>query len=104
MVFEEFKRLMAFETKGKFCIEILFEVQDSAQYNWCWMGKLPDKETKNDVFWYGLTDDGKNAYDYSTFEEFTSAKVFDGKSLLDIWDNVTIKSVNGCDPHIYLDR
>lgn len=104
MTFEQFKELMEFETKGKFCIEILFKVNTSEQFDWCWMGKLPDKETKNDVFWYGLTDDGKNAYDYSTFEDFASAKIFDGKSLLEIWDNVTIESVNGCDPQIYLDR
>ena len=62
------------------------------------MGKMPDRKTKKDVFWYGLTPDGKNAYDYLTFEEFSSANVFDGKSLLEIWDNIVIEEINGCDP------
>ena len=69
---------------------------------------MPDRKTKKDVFWYGLTPDGKNAYDYLTFEEFSSANVFDGKSLLEIWDNIVIEEINGCDPmemvDIYLSR
>ena len=98
MTFELFKKILSFETKGNLCIEILFTVQGSDKFSSCWMGKLPDKKTKEDVFWYGLTPDGKNAYDYSTFEKFSSAEVFDGKSLIEIWDNITIVDINGCDP------
>ena len=46
------------------------------------MGKLPDKKNGRDVYWFGLTSDGKNAFDYATFEDFSTAKVFDGKSLI----------------------
>ena len=62
------------------------------------MGKMPDKKTKKDVFWFGLTPDGDNAYDYPTFEEFSFANIFDGKSLMEIWDNIVIEEINGCDP------
>ena len=55
-------------------------------------------KTKKDVFWFGLTPDGDNAYDYPTFEEFSFAKIFDGKSLMEIWDNIVIEEINGCDP------
>ena len=98
MTFELFQELMSFETKGRLCIEIFFVVKEYDKFDCCWMGKLPDRETKKDTFWYGLTSDGKNAYDYLTFEEFSSANVFDGKSLLEIWDNVVIEEINGCDP------
>ena len=59
---------------------------------------MPNKANKEDLFWFGLTLDGQNAYDYPTFEEFSSAKIFDGKSLIEIWDNITIIDINGCDP------
>lgn len=98
MTLEAFKKLMSFDTSNNLCIEIFFRVQGSDKFNSCWMGKLPSKETKNNVFWFGLTPDGKNAYDYSTFEEFSSAEAFDGKSLIEIWENITIVDINGCDP------
>ena len=108
MTFELFQKLMSFDTQSRFCIEILFLVKGNEKFDYCWMGKMPDKKTKQDVFWYGLTPDGKNAYDYPTFEEFLSANVFDGKSLLEIWDNIVIEDINGCDPmemvDMYLSR
>ena len=98
MTFELFQKLMSFDTKGRFCIEIQFFVKGNEKFADSWMGKMPDRKTKQDVFWYGLTPDGKNAYDYPTFDEFSSANVFDGKSLLEIWDNIVIEEINGCDP------
>lgn len=98
MTFELFQRLMSFETKGQLCIEISFQVRGIDRFHCCWMGKMPDHQTKEDTFWYGLTPDGKNAYDYPTFEAFASANVFDGKSLSEIWDDVVIEDINGCDP------
>ena len=98
MTFELFKELMSFDTKENLCIEIFFKVQGSDKFNSSWMGKLYSKEAKADVFWYGLTRDGKNAYDFSTFEEFCFAEIFDEKSLVAIWDNITIIDINSCDP------
>ena len=98
MTFEVFQKLMSFDTQSRFCIEILFSVKWSEKFDYSWMGKMPDRKTKQDVFWYGLTPDGENAYDYPTFEAFSSAIVFDGKSLLEVWDNIVIEEINGCDP------
>ena len=103
MTFDEFQKMMSFDTNGKFCIEILFSVKESEKFNQCWMGKMPDQETKNDIYWFGLTPDGTYAFDYSTFEEFASVGVFDGKSLFQIWDVVVIKEIDGCDPKERLD-
>ena len=98
MTFELFKNIMSFDIKANLCIEICFKVKENNKFNSCWMGKMPNKANKEDLFWFGLTPDGQNAYDYPTFEEFSSAKIFDGKSLIEIWDNITIIDINGCDP------
>ena len=98
MTFELFRKLMSFDTEGWREIEILFVVKDNDKFDYCWMGKMPDDKTKKDVFWYGLTRDGKNGYAYPTFEEFSSANVFDGKSLLELWDSIVIEMINDCDP------
>ena len=96
--FDQIKKLMAFDIQKKYCIEIEFAVNGSDKFGFCWMGKLPDKETGKDVYWFGLTPDGKNAFDYFTFEELSTAKVFDGKSLFEIWGDITIWGIDSCDP------
>lgn len=63
------------------------------------MGKLQNQETKEDVYWFGLTPDGKNAYDYKTFEEMKSVKFFDGKNLEEIWEKIQVLSIDGCNPY-----
>lgn len=96
--FAQIKQLFALETEGKYCVEILFSVRESKKFESCWMGKLYDKKIGRDVYWFGLTADGKNAFDYATFEELSNAEVFDGRSLFEIWDTVTVKEIDGCDP------
>lgn len=96
--FDLFENLMSFDTKGTLCIEIFFRVKDNGKFCRCWMGKMPDKLTKKDLYWFGLTPDGKNAYDYPTFDEFSGDGVFDGNSLAEIWDSVEITEINSCDP------
>ena len=98
ITFDQIKKLFAFNTQGKQCIEIEFSVKGSDKFDNCWMGKFFDRKTKKDVYWFGLTADGSNAFDYPTFEEFASAKVFDGASLSQIWEEVTVLTVDGCDP------
>ena len=95
ITFEAFKQLMKLDTN---CIEILFSVAYSKKFDCCWMGKSSDRKNGEDIYWYGLTTDGKNAYDYPNFDDFCTAKVFDGKSLFELWDNLDIKEINGCDP------
>lgn len=98
ITFDQIEKLFAFNTQGNCCLEIEFSIRGSDKFDNCWMGKLFDKKTKKDVYWFGLTADGSNAFDYPTFEEFASAKVFDGASLSQIWEEVTILTVDGCDP------
>ena len=95
----EITKLFSFDLEGKWCIEIEFLVKGYPRYQSCWMGKTPDKTNKEkDLFWYGLVPDCSEAYDYDNFHDFSTASVFDGKSLKEIWNKVVILSIDGCDP------
>lgn len=98
ITFDQISKLFEFDTKEKFCVEIQFMLIGSGKYDYCYMGKMWGREEQKDAYWYGLTDDGKNAYDYDTFEEMSNAPVFDGHSLKDVWDRVVIETIDGCDP------
>lgn len=56
-----------------------------------------DKETNKVIYWFGLTEDSMQAYDYDSFDEFVNAKVFCGKSLKEIWNLVSLFSIDSCD-------
>ncbi|MCL1924949.1 MAG: hypothetical protein FWF50_05115 [Defluviitaleaceae bacterium] len=96
--FKDFKKIMEleiYENKG-LGFEIEFDIDNSEIYQSSWMGKMLDKETKKQVYWFGLVQDGSQAHEYNSFEEFVNEKVFYGeKSLKDIWDKVSIFSLNG---------
>jgi len=96
--FENFEKMMAFDVvTHNACIEVNFRVDASLEYEHCWLGKTFDRSSPKAVYWYGLVPDGSQAYDSDSFREFVSMPVFDGKSLKEIWDSITILSIDGCD-------
>ena len=96
----DIEKLFFSDLGGKRCIEIEFSVKGYPKYQFCWMGKMPNKNNKKkEVYWFGLVPDGAEAYDYDNFRDFSSAPVFCGKSLKQIWHEVEIFSIDGCDPH-----
>ncbi len=61
------------------------------------MGKMPDRDNnQQDCYWYGLTPDGTQTYDYASLQEFCNAPVFNGRSLFDLWDRVEFCSLDAC--------
>ncbi len=79
------------------CIEMNFCIDDDTEYEDCWLGKMPDRDNLGkEVYWYGLTSDGLQAYDYAKLEDILNSKVFHGKSLCDVIENVTWYSLDGC--------
>lgn len=98
ITFEDLEKVFAVSLGKTACIEIEFNLSNIDKFCLCWMGKLYDKEIEQEAYWFGLTEDGMNAYDYTSFEEMSQATVFDGKSLIDVWDDVEIISVDGCEP------
>ena len=95
--FEEFEKVMAYDLKDAIlrgydgAIEISFYVDNCEIYDFSWMGKLIDRESNQEVYWFGLAEGDSGAYDYKTFDEFVNAKVFYGeKSLKELWSVISI--------------
>ena len=98
ITFEDFCKVMSYDVAKKqgSCIEIEFCVDGCAEYQSSWLGKTIDKEAKEPIFWFGLTEDGSQGYDYDSFENFSNAKVFHEKSIKEIWDSVSLRSIDAC--------
>ena len=60
------------------------------------MGK--NQKDKRETFWFGLNEDSSEAYDFENFNIFSSAQVFNGKSLKEIWSDIELLSIDGCEP------
>ena len=97
--FKDFECIMSYDVSKKQdpCIEMRFCVDDCVEYQSSWLGKMIDKETKEPIFWLGLTEDGLQGYDYDSFEKFSNAKIFHQKSIKEIWDSVSLLSIDACD-------
>ena len=77
------------------CTEIGFCVDDDEDYQESCMGKLISKETKQNIYWYGLKLDGSQSYEFDTLEAFLSAEIFHKKNIRDIWPSISILSLDG---------
>jgi len=99
LAFWAFERIMLFDLSKKKepCIEIEFSIDNFSEYNSCYMGKMKCKHTGKDWYWYGLVADGSQAYEFYSFEEFITAKIFHGNNLQDIWNSVSLLSIDACD-------
>lgn len=80
--------------KGQYMYENNFYIDGIDKYNDCWIGFNDQFE---EPYWFGITPDGNNAYEYNTADEILNAKVFDGKSMYELWDKVYFYSLNGVD-------
>lgn len=80
--------------------ETNFYIENDPEYDCCWLGRLNGPTP----FWYGLTADGSQAYEYATAQELVDAKVFHGKSLREVWAQVRFYSIGNIDPDTWLTR
>ena len=97
ITFEEFYSVMSFDiTNNQTCIEIEFCIDNYKDYQCSWLGKMLYGEDEKVIYWFGLTKDGSQAYDFESFEQFSNAKVVHAQSIKEIWDLVTILSIDAC--------
>ncbi|MDD4564214.1 MAG: hypothetical protein PHE79_01815 [Eubacteriales bacterium] len=82
-----FKQLKAGVSIDETCFYFIDDPMEEEHY----LGYLPEYETP---YWVGYCDipDGT---DFLTAEELVDAKIFDGKSLKERWENVRIVSIWG---------
>ncbi len=98
ITFEEFKCIMSYDiAENQNCIEIEFCIDNCEVYQTSWLGKMLNRETNKAIYWFGLTEDGSQAYDFDSFEEFINAKVFLGKSIREIWSSISLISIDASD-------
>ncbi len=98
ITFKDFQCVMSYDiTVNETCIEIEFCVDNFDAYQASWLGKTIDRDTKKIIYWFGLTEDGLQAYNFDSFEQFINAKVFDNKNIKEIWDSVSLLSIDACD-------
>ncbi len=98
ITYEEFCSVMLYNiTDNDSCIEIEFCIDSYKEYQSSWLGKMLDNKGEKAIYWFGLTEDGSQAYDYESFEQFSNAKIFYGKNIKEIWNLVTILSIDACD-------
>ncbi len=95
--FEAFEKMMLYDVvKNHACIEVEFSVDGDPAYDGCYLGKTVDKATHQCAYWYGLAEDGSQAYDYDNPEAFVNAKVFHGRSIKQLWSRISIFSIDAC--------
>ena len=99
ITYEDFKCVMSYDITKKqdSCIEIEFCVDNCSIYQESWLGKMIDKDTKKVIYWFGLTEDGSQAFDFDSFEQFENAKIFHSKSIKEIWNSISVLSIDACD-------
>ena len=97
--FKDFECIMSYDVAKKQdpCIEIEFCVDGCVEYQSSWLEKMIDEETNKSIYWVGLVEDGSQAYDFDSFEQLVNANIFYGKSIKDIWNLVTLLSIDACD-------
>ena len=98
----EFKKFYDIFNKYGFS-ESTFRIKDSNKFQNVWFGVTPNPHKGNELtYWFGSKEDNISC-DFSTLDDFVDAKIFDGKSLKEIWDNVEITSLDCIDPNEYIE-
>ena len=76
-----------------------FSIDGCEKHERVYLGKIPDTDYPEvDIYWLRLVPDGGSEYLFHSKEELFTVKAFDGKSLEDLWDQVTIREICGCRP------
>ena len=83
--------LSLFESKGANIDETAFYFKDDPDEQEHFIGYLPQYDFP---YWVGLCDI-KNGCDYATAKELFEAKIFDGKSIKERWDDIVLFQIGG---------
>ncbi len=79
--------------------EINFHITDNEDYQDVWMGYCNEHKE----YWFGrIKGSEENGYDFETADELLNAKVFDGKSMVELWDKAEFDLINGVSTHTWV--
>ncbi len=80
--------------------ETCFYFKDDEEETEYYIGYLPQH---NKPYWAGYCDI-KDGCEFNSAEELINAKIYNGKSLFERWDNVMINTIEGVDIKDWLQR
>lgn len=99
MKFEKFYEL--FKKYG--FSDSMLRVKNNKKYQNVSFGVLPNPKNNNELLYYFDSKDDNLSYDFSSLDDFVNAKIFDGNSLKEIWDNVEIITLDCISPDEYIE-
>lgn len=91
LAFSEFERIA---TKEKTCINATFRVDNFSNYKDSRFGRTIDYDAKTEAYWFELTPDGSESYKFNSFRQLANAKVFSGKTMKEIWSDISFLHIN----------
>ena len=78
--------------------EINFNIIGDEDYQDIWMGYCDEHK----LYWFSkMKGAEENGYDFETADELLNAKVFNGKSMTELWDKVEFDSINCVSTHTW---
>ncbi|MGL5415057.1 MAG: hypothetical protein ACRDAU_05310 [Clostridium sp.] len=89
-----------------FSIEINFSFNE---YTDCYIGKMPDLiNSKKEIYWYSMPPNKEDSYIFDYLDDILTHKIFQEKTLTDIFSEITWHSLDGCSfeemLHYYIDK
>ncbi len=96
----EFERFYEIFEKYGFS-ESAFRLKNSKKFQYVWFGVTQNPHNDNElVYWFGSEEDNLSC-EFSSLDDFVNAKIFDGKSLKEIWNNTEIIALDCISPKEY---
>lgn len=92
--------LFLFQNKHPMIDETAFYFSDDPKEEVHYIGYLPQYE---EPYWVGYCDI-ENGCEFLTAEELFTAKIFNGKSIKDRWENVVLSEICGLDIEDWMKR
>lgn len=98
MEFEKFYEI--FKKYG--FLKSTFRLKNSKKFQNVWFGVMSNPYKNSELtYWFNCNEDNLK-YEFPSVDEFVNAKIFDEKSLKDIWENIEIISLDGKSPYDYI--
>ncbi len=96
MEFEKFYEI--FEKYG--FSDSTLRIKNSKKFQNVWFGVMGDPHDNSLIYWCSSEEDNFS-YDFPSLDAFVNAKIFDGNSLKDIWNNIELTCLDCISPEEY---
>lgn len=81
--------------------ESVLRVKNSKKFQYVWFGVTQNPHKDNELLYWFESEEDNLSCDFSSLDDFVNAKIFDGNSLKEIWDNIEIIALDCISPEEY---